>query len=265
MVDDLMLSFNSLGRLGRLGNQMFQYAALLCIAKRRGYEFCIPPLKTKDEYGGYQLPVFNLPSLKVIGWQTKSKVVRPSTFAYDAQLADQCENNVDLFGYFQTERYFSDQAELVRKEFEFPEPAKSNCSELLRGVGGTAISLHVRRTDYLTNIAKFPPCDLEYYQRALAVLPFNLPIIILSDDILWCKQQPLFKGPRWFFSECKSNIADMCLMSMCSHHIIANSSFSWWGAWLGTNRDKKVVAPIKWFGDGYGDTRDLIPADWTKI
>jgi hypothetical protein len=264
-----MLSFNNLGKLGRLGNQMFQYAALLCIAKRTGYEFCIPRLNGKDEYGGDQLSAaFNLPSLKIIGWLKTLKMVQPSTFAYDAQLAEHCENNVDLFGYFQTERYFSDQAELVRKEFVFAEPVKSYCSEFLRRLGGAAVSLHVRRTDYLTNSANHPPCDLEYYERALAILPLNLPIIILSDDIPWCKQQPLFKGPRWFFGEGKSNVVDMCLMSMCSHHIIANSSFSWWGAWLGANRDKKVLAPIKWFGDGYTaahDTRDLIPAVWTKV
>src|SRR5215469_4355864 len=148
-----MLSFNNLGNLGRLGNQMFQYAALLCVAKRRGYEFCIPPLNDKDQYGGYQLlATFALPSLKVIGWQKKvKKIVEPSTFAYDAQLADQCENNIDLFGFFQTEKYFSNQAELVRKELEFAEPVKRYCRDFLRRVGGAAISLHVRRTDYLAD------------------------------------------------------------------------------------------------------------------
>ena len=263
-----MLSFNSLGRMGRFGNQMFQYAALLCIAKRRGYEFCIPPSNPQDPKPHQLFQAFDLPNLKVIGWQVAPKRVAPSSFAYDMELANHCEDNVDLYGYFQSEKYFSDHADLVRQEFTFRQDVRKLCEEHLRGVGGHAISLHVRRTDYLTDGNKFLPCDLAYYARALAIVPADLPVIVFSDDIAWCKQQPLFQGPRWYYSEGSSNIVDMCMISSCTHHIIANSTFSWWGAWLAGNPDKQVVAPKDWFGSDYActhDDRDLVPEGWERV
>ncbi len=248
---------------------MFQYAALLGIAKRHGYEFCIPPSSARDLWREHQLfQAFELPSLNVIGWQRNCKQLRESTFAYDAHLACECANNVDLSGFFQSERYFLDQAHIIRKEFSFGEDVSERCSEFYRRIGGRAISLHVRRGDYLELSSAHPPCDLEYYDRALAAAPANVPVIIFSDDIAWCKQQPLFRGTRYFYSEGNSNIFDMSLMSMCDHHITANSAFSWWGAWLGSNPDKTVITPTKWFGHGYTaehDTRDLIPPGWSKL
>ena len=109
---------------------------------------------------------------------------------------------------------------------------------------------------------------MEYYQRGLEMLP-DLDVIVFSDDAEWCKQQEIFSSDRFSISEGNSTDADLCLMSMCQYHVIANSSFSWWGAWLSTNKDKTVIAPAQWFGKtGYTkdhDTKDLIPNDWTII
>jgi hypothetical protein len=83
----------------------------------------------------------------------------------------------------------------------------------------------------------------------------------------WCKKQPMFQGSRWLYTDGKSNIRDLCLMSQCDHHIIANSSFSWWGAWLGANTKKTVVAPRRWFGpsNAHWDTKDIIPSHWIML
>ena len=104
-------------------------------------------------------------------------------------------------------------------------------------------------------------------RTALSKFDSDLPVLIFSDDTEWCKEQELFKPDRFMVSESNWNLVDMCLMTMCSHHIIANSSFSWWGAWL--SGSENVIAPSRWFGDsGYTanhNTEDIIPDRWTKI
>jgi len=265
-----LLSYNELGGYGRLGNQMFQYAALFGIAKRRGFEFCIPPSTAKDLWREHQLlEAFLLPQLRIIGWQREAKRVEEKSFAYDAELALGCANDVDLVGYFQTEKYFEHVKGQIKLEFQFKPDVVKCCREVMSEFAKPPTSLHVRRTDYLKVSDNHPPCSLEYYEEALKQLPNESPIIVFSDDIGWCRQQSLFSGSRWSFSENRSNIVDMCLMTHCDHHIIANSSFSWWGAWLGANEEKIVIAPKRWFGEtGYTashDTSDLLPKGWTRI
>jgi hypothetical protein len=265
-----LLSYNELGRFGRLGNQMFQYAALFGIAKRRGLEFCIPPSNGKDVWGEHQLlDAFLLPQLRVVGSQRGARRVSERSFAYDAALAEGCADNVDLHGYFQTEKYFEPVKDEIRLEFQFKPDVVAQCREIATGFAKPPISLHVRRTDFLKFADNHPPCSVEYYDEALKRLPNDLSVIVFSDDIGWCRQQSLFSGPRWNFSENRSNIVDMCLMAHCDHHISANSSFSWWGAWLGGNEKKIVVAPKRWFGKtGYAAAHDisgLLPESWIKI
>ena len=130
------------------------------------------------------------------------------------------------------------------------------------------VALHVRRTDYLTNSENHPPCTLDYYKAALDHFDDDRNVIVFSDDPSWCQEQELFSDDRFMISENTDNRVDLCLMSLCSDFIIANSSFSWWGAWLSTNQNKKVIAPLQWFGTGYTkqhDTKDLIPDGWTRI
>jgi len=127
------------------------------------------------------------------------------------------------------------------------------------------IALHIRRTDYITN-PNHTALGLDYYQKALEQFDNKISVLVFSDDPKWCSQQELFSDDRFLIAEGNSNYVDLCLMTLCSGHIIANSSFSWWGAWLAT--DNKVVAPFGWFtgsNNEHLDTKDLIPETWTVI
>lgn len=260
-----MIGFNHLGLHGRLGNQMFQYAALRGIAYTKGYEFCIPDSKFNNEWEDHQLfEAFELPNLKYKKFLS-GNYYQESQFNYSQEYVDDCPDNINLFGYFQTEKYFSHIADSIREDFTFKDNILTPCKEAFEFE--EAISLHVRRTDYLEKSKDHPPCSLEYYQEALSRFNNNLPVLIFSDDTEWCKEQELFKPDRFMISESDWNLVDMCLMTMCSHHIISNSTFSWWGAWLSGSNN--VVAPSRWFGDcGYtvnNNIDDIIPERWSKI
>ena len=127
--------------------------------------------------------------------------------------------------------------------------------------------MHVRRSDYLstTNVAYHSNCGDNYYENAINEFDSNLPVLIFSDDTEWCKQQDIFKPKRFFISETGNNLMDMCLMTMCNHHIIANSSFSWWGAWLANSQN--VVAPKQWYGPAgaHQSTQDLYLPHWKVL
>ena len=131
------------------------------------------------------------------------------------------------------------------------------------------IALHVRRTDYIQNAENHFNLPIEYYEAALKRFDANRNVIVFSDDPLWCHDEALFADDRFIISENEDNRVDLCLMSLCDDFIIANSTYSWWGAWLSSNKEKKVIAPVQWFGKtGYTkdhNTKDLIPDDWIKI
>jgi hypothetical protein len=129
------------------------------------------------------------------------------------------------------------------------------------------IALHIRRGDFLINSLNHHNLSLKYYENALKEFPDDQNVVIFSDDPKWCKEQPLFSGDRFLVSESDNSYVDLCLMSMCSHFIIANSTFSWWGAWLSRVKDKVVVYPSKWFGPNNADklTKDLFPEEWRMI
>ena len=138
------------------------------------------------------------------------------------------------------------------------------------------VSVHVRRTDYVNNgfyvdLGHHQHADMHhqhadmsdnYYVRAMDMFPGE-KFLVFSDDIEWCKQSPLFKGCE--FSEGKDEVEDLNLMMSCKSHIIANSSFSWWGAWLGINPDKKVIAPKQWFADPENEKFIGIPKRWLRL
>ena len=263
-----MLAFNSLGLIGRLGNQMFQYAALRGIASRRGYDFGIPDSDFTDEWRSHQLfevfDLVNLPkqNIKYLDGG-HAPVVTEKHFHFDQTLFDLCPNEVSLHGYFQSEKYFKHIEESIREDFTFRSHIQKPCNEMMDGLSDV-ISLHIRRTDYLTNNANHYNLELDYYEEALHHFD-DQQVIIFSDDPNWCKEQDLFSDDRFMVSESKDNKIDLCLMSMCDNHIIANSSFSWWGAWL--SNSKKVVTPINWFGPNlnHNETKDLIPKSWVRI
>jgi hypothetical protein len=127
------------------------------------------------------------------------------------------------------------------------------------------LSLHIRRGDFLVNSANHHNLGLDYYEKALAEFPMEVPVLIFSDDPEWCSNQELFADDRFLVAEGNSPYVDMCLMSLCEGHIIANSSFSWWGAWLANS--KYVVAPSKWFGpnNAHLDIKDLYLENWVVL
>ena len=263
-----MLAFNHLGHLGRLGNQMFQYASLRGIAARRGYDFGIPPSKFEDEWRSHQLfELFDLPNLPRSNVKYldggNAPIAQERFFHFDQLLFDQCPNDISLFGYFQSEKYFKHIEDSIREDFVFRDHILEPCKEIVEGFD-KPVSLHVRRTDYLTNNANHHNLSLEYYEEALKHFE-GRQVIVFSDDPEWCQEQELFSDDRFLVSESGDNKIDLCLMTFCTSHIIANSSFSWWGAWLA--KSEQVIAPSKWFGPNNADkeTKDLIPETWTII
>jgi hypothetical protein len=165
----------------------------------------------------------------------------------------------DLYGYFQSEKYFSHIENELRQDFTFYDIIKKPCSHYRKyNLSKEVVSLHIRRGDYLTD-PNFVLLDIDYYYRALDYFSQS-EVMILSDDIEWCKEH--FKGDRFKFSLSNHQFIDLCLMSLCDYHIISNSSFSWWGSWLA--KSKKTIAPSKWFMGDYShwNTKDLYRKDW---
>ena len=247
-----MLSINRLGNLGRLANQMFQYASLKGIATNRGYSFSIPP---KDAFGVQDelvsqsdvtiYDVFKNVEKNEIGFQN-NQTLWERMHQFDEELFVNCPDNVDLVGYFQTEKYFKHIEDDIRKDFSFSTDITETCKELYDSIIGDkeSISLHIRRGDYTVN-PNHPTQSIEYYEKALSKFDAKIPVIVFSDDPSWCHQQELFSDDRFMISDENTTEFDLCLMSLCTYHIIANSSFSWWGAWLA--KSKKIIAPKNWF------------------
>lgn len=248
-----MLSFNNIGNLGRLANQMFQYASLKGIAINRGYEFTIPPREVFGQNDSNVrnsdvtlYDVFKIEENNNIAI-SNNRIFPERQHNFDEDLFNNCPDNVDLFGYYQTEKYFKHIEDEIRKDFSFDSELLDSCKEFINDTfnGSEIISLHVRRGDYTIN-PNHPTQTDEFYVKAINNLPVDIPVIVFSDDSEWCNRQEIFSSDRFKISENNSTDADLCLMSLCNYHIIANSSFSWWGAWLA--KSKKVYAPSNWFG-----------------
>ena len=177
---------------------------------------------------------------------------------------DNCEDNVNLYGYFQSEKYFKHIEDEIRKDFAWRDDVNAMCLQMFDDItGGEAISLHIRRTDHLIKPTYHPVLPLSYYEEALSKFPSDIPVLVFSDDPEWCHEQDFFAGDRFLVSDSGDNITDMCLMSMCQYQIMANSTYSWWGAWL-SNSDN-VVAPKLWFGPDGQDPKDIHVDRWEYI
>ncbi len=269
-----MLGFNSLGRQGRLCNQMFQYAAVKGISRKIGTDFCIPnhTQAVNDGIGNMlRTELFDSFDLNCnVGLLNNghAPVVNERHFHFDEEFFNLCPDHVSLQGYYQTEKYFKHIEDEIRQDFTFKEEILKPCKEMIEGVE-KPLALHVRRTDYVTNSENHLNLTTEYYEAALKQFDADRNVIVFSDDPKWCLEQEIFSDDRFIVSENDDNRVDLCLMSLCDDFIIANSSYSWWAAWLSTNKDKKVIAPVQWFGTkGYTkdhDTKDLIPETWVRI
>jgi len=285
----MTVSFNGLGNEGRLGNQMFQYAFMRGMSKKHGYDFMIPDANANrfDNYGLFEC--FELEGCKTGEGSYPTLECRDT--AFNQKFLDECSDNTNYSGVFQTEKYFADATEELRKDFTFHKEILDPCQEFIDNVGDV-IFLHIRRGNsnlvgkrgekwsYQLLQDYHPLMKKEYYLEALSHFDASKKVIVLSDTIDWCKKQDWLQDDRFLFSDSSYEVfddgasvpyIDICLMSLCSGGIIANSSMSWWGAWLQNDRGK-VVAPHPWYGEkayNYGNAElcdaDIIPERWTKI
>lgn len=285
---------------GGLGNQMFQYAVgrALSLAHGESLRLDVSGFYSFAHHQGFELlRLFDLPAEVAslgdvqgqLGWQSREGVrrilgqprmamLRSSRFVVEPHFQywpgiNQIPRNCYLSGYWQSEKYFKMYVDVIRSDFKFKEPLSTSNLVLVEEIAQTvAVSLHVRRGDYANNPktnSAHGLCSLDYYREAIkhVMLRVNRPhFFIFSDDIAWAKKNLKIEFPHQYIAHNQGaeSYNDMRLMSICDHHIIANSSFSWWGAWLNPNLEKIVIAPKRWFANET-NTQDLIPQSWLRV
>ena len=287
--------------MGGLGNQMFQYATGRNLARLRNTELYLDlgwfdNIAPADTPRHYELDCFNLESrvfdLKKfaaistgLGRRAKAelyvrnlhrkkirKFFTPNQGFEEEVL--RVPNNYEIEGWFQTEEYFKDIRKTLLRDFTYKKPPTGKNAELLKNIeeDSRSVALHVRRADFVTNKAaiKFNGTLVkDYYDEAVEIVERRIKqpnFYVFSDDIAWCKKNIKFQHLVTFIAPNKVGSEDMRLMRACRHNIIANSTFSWWGAWLNENPDKIVVAPKNFFKDPVGNAQtDIIPSSWQKI
>ena len=289
----MTISFNTLGEFGRLGNQMFQYAFLLGLHSKYGYDIAIPPSNFKNAWRQHQLfEAFSLNSLKKenIIRIDREHFVREKQFHFDENIFNQDLDNTDYLGYFQSEKYFKHCKDLVRKNFKFLSHIQEKCLKFIKQFENkTVLAIQVRRGDNIGRSHEFPIPNEEYFQKCFDNVGDYDYAIVFSDDYEWCKNQKIFSNNNILISKTcdevnydktedlvsnNSNLYDLCLMTMCDKHIIGNSSFGWWGAWLANS--SVVCYPNPWFGKSHMenihsdfevmiDLKDLFPKNWIKV
>jgi len=291
--------------IGGLGNQMFQYALgrRLALKNKVDLKFDICELR-KDPIIGtprkYNLHCFNIlekfatpqeiqkykgdnPGLLlkliriILGGTTanrnKSFIVEKENFVFDKDVL-QVDKNAYLQGYWQNEKYFRNIRDVLLEEFTVKHPPDKKNQDVLNQTNSTnSVSIHVRRGDYVkdkrTN-KHHGTCSLGYYKKAIEIIAKKIKnpyFFAFSDDIAWVKKNLQMKYPVYCVdnNNDEHNYEDLRLMSACKHNIIANSSFSWWGAWLNKNPNKIVIAPKKWLNNSDIDTSDVTPKEWLRM
>lgn len=286
--------------IGGLGNQMFQYAVGRALSLHGGLPLRvdISNFNNYDLHQGFEISrIFNgtveiaskTDMRRVLGWQSLPTIrrfvskpglaaIRRANLVVEPHFhfwPDIVKTPLEcyLIGYWQSEKYFQNVDSLIREDFTFKIPmtkANANLAEQVAQLN--AVSLHVRRGDYANNpktTATHGLCSLEYYKAAIQYIAERVeqPVFfIFSDDVEWVKENLKIDFSCQYVDHNKGDESynDMRLMSMCKHHIIANSSFSWWGAWLNPNIEKIVIAPKRWFVNTT-DVSDLIPQGWVTL
>ncbi len=205
--------------------------------------------------------------------QGDTSIFREHSFMFDPAL-DQVKAPVILEGYFQSERYFSSIREQIVHDFSLRDKPSPNADKILNEINQRdAICLHIRRGDYISNKAAnayHGTCSLNYYRSALEVVVQGLEhphCFVFSDDMAWVRENFQANIPMTLVDIHSATEAheDLRLMVACKRYVIANSSLSWWGAWLGSHEGKIVVAPRQWFKGGTNTTVDLIPPNWISL
>ena len=261
----MTIGMNNLGNNGRIGNQMFQYSALVGIAKNKGYDFRIPEntdlskcfemLHCGDRYG-------------FIGGD---EVELHDSHEFCEELFNECPNHITLNGYFQTEKYFKNAEKLIRLDFRFKREVQDEVNFYFgEYLNQNPVSIIVRNFNEQFD---YPNCEnnhrnlpIEYYQKAIQLMGKDRTYIVCSNNVELCKDY--FVGDNFIFSDIETRIEkgyfDLCLASKCKDFIISNSTFAWWAAWLGGGR---VISPNIWYGPGLShiNTSDLYPDGWERI
>jgi len=269
MITNLEIGYN-----GRLGNQLFQYAACYATAKKLGVEFIIPETNvsnvkqdgcfdySNNQWIPYNFRMYDCFELNIpTGTPKVNSIFQEPHFSYCEDFLN-IQDNTSIHGYYQSEKYFLDCKDDILTEFTFKPEIISQAKNILDNFSESEIvAVHIRRGDNVIN-PNFPLISLDYIQSALNLfLDKEYNFLILSDDITYCKS--IFpKSDNIIFSEGNSDFVDLCLMSLSNHNIISNSSFSWWGAYLNKNSNKKIIAPSNWFKDKTISLKDLFPQNW---
>ncbi len=251
---------------GGLGNQMFQWA----FGKHLSHQYNVPLfLETsfyKQNIPGVTKRSFSLnkfPNLKYELVENAKdngrqfiKFSEPSSFS---ELSYNPSYNYYLDGYFQNEDYFNISSDIIREELKPNNDFLKKIESI--PLNKNTISIHIRRTDYITSNGYHPVQSLDYYKSSIEMIGDYDHIFVFSDDINWCKEN--LKFDNMIFIEGNDEVEDIWLMSLCKNNIIANSSFSWWSAWLNKNENKKVIYPKNWFGPQVNSLVS-VPKNWIK-
>lgn len=281
---------------GGLGNQMFQYALgrKMSIKNKdvfkldvsdytsknpRAYGLkhfnIIENIATQEEIRETKLPYGTISKITIL---LKKRVLRIFNIEFNPKTLEK-KGNIYLDGFWQSEKYFNDIDETIRQDFKLRRKMGHSAEIACDNIQKTAIpvSIHIRRGDYVQDAKTnnyHGTCSQAYYEKALAALADKLPkkdlekmhLFAFSDDIEWAKKNLSFPYPTTFVSNpAIPDYEELILMSKCNHHIIANSSFSWWSAWLNPNPQKIVIAPGRWFNTKPGTYKDIVPNSWIKI
>lgn len=291
--------------IGGLGNQMFQYAFGYAMAQRMQTELKldIHKLDTRIVIEGYTLREYGLglyhitnkvasfDEVVMLMYQEETllqKIARKlarKQRAYSASCYPECSSHFDenilhlhgnfyFIGYWQNEKYFREYSQDIRNIFTLKKSIQQTTEQYKQLIiNCNSVGVHIRRGDYVTNPhtnSVHGTCDLAYYRNAVALIQEKSAdphFFIFSDDLEWVKANFDFIEQKTFveLDEAAPDHEEMYLMSQCQHNIIANSSFSWWGAWLNQNPQKIVIAPKKWFRDQTRNTKDIIPETWIRL
>lgn len=272
---------------GFLGNQMFQYAAAAQLAARLGVPVALDPRRAAAKGQGNLMDVFNLPvvapahlppdqdhqKLRYTLWRAfgrRPALRRERGLGYDPAFEGWGDESY-LHGYWQSERYFADVIAHLREAFVMTPPmSPENAAMAQRIADGPSVALHVRRGDYVA-LGATAVCDQAYYDAGLQAVTKGLAdpptVFVFSDDPGWARDnlEVPFDKVVVDLNGRETAHEDMRLMSLCQHNVIANSTFSWWSAWLNQTAGKRVAAPARWFANDHQNNPDILPADWIAI
>jgi hypothetical protein len=250
---------------GGLGNYIFQIAAAYSISKRDDKEMVADlsdisiihsPIET------YYNNIFRkVKFVSEVLINSSHEPYQPIEYSEIPKTT----NNLKLKGYYQNEKYFLHLREDILNLFEIDSDTLEYLTKKYSDILSlNTCSLHVRRGNYVERSDIHPPQTVDYYKNAISIIGEEVHYLIFSDDINWCKENLNFIKNKTFITD-NIDYQDLYLMSMCNNNIIANSSFSWWGAWLNKNINKKVIYPSRWFGIPFLDTSEIGCKNWIKV